>query len=125
MTPPIVNVQKGNKSTPATNPDSTEKSGWYWSEFGGGWYKTGELLEKERREEAEKLAREASQPTATSTTTISEAQAAEIRAQVRQAINEGFAKARSKIAEIPKSGTTNPSPVVIDLVTPSPSPQLG
>ena len=80
-------------------------------------------MEKERREEAEKLAREASQPTATSSTTISEAQAAEIRAQVRQAINEGFAKARSKIAEVPKSGTTNPSPSVIDLVTPSPSPQ--
>ena len=54
MTPPVVNVQKGNKSTPATNPDSTEKLGWYWSEFEGGWCKTGELLEKERREEAGK-----------------------------------------------------------------------
>ena len=68
-----------------------------------------EQIEKEQREEAEKLAREASQPTTISGTTISEAQAAEIRAQVRQAINEGFAKARSKIAEVPKSGTTNPS----------------
>ena len=47
----------------------------------------GELLEKERRQEAEKLVSEASQPTATSSTTISEAQAAEIRAQVRQAKN--------------------------------------
>ena len=67
--------------------------------------------------------REALQPTAASSTTISEAQAAEIRAQVRQAINEGFAKVRSKIAEIPKSGITKPSPSVIDLVTLSPSPQ--
>ena len=66
---------------------------------------------------------EASQPTTISVSTISEAQAAEIRAQVRQAINEGFAKARSKIAEVPKSGTTNPSPFVINLVTPSPFPQ--
>ena len=60
MTPPIVNVQKGNESTPATNPESKEKSGWYWSEFGGGWYKTGELLEKKRRQKAEKLVNEAS-----------------------------------------------------------------
>ena len=84
----------------------------------GRWIKTAEL-----REEAEKLASEASQPTATSSTTISEAQAAEIKAQVRQAINEGFAKARANVAEVSKSGTTNPSPSVIDLVTPSPSPQ--
>ena len=69
----------------------------------------------------EELACEDSQPTATSSTTISAAQATEIRAQVRQAINEGFAKACSKIGEIPKSGMTNPSPSVIDMVTSSTS----
>ena len=62
-----------------------------------------ELLEKERRdaEEAKKLAGEASQPT-TSSTTISLVQATEIRAQIRQAIQEGFAKARAPMGEIPK-----------------------
>ena len=59
----------------------------------------------------------------TSSTTISEAHAADIKAQVQQAINEGFAKARTNVAEVSKSGMTNPSPSVIDLVTPSPSPQ--
>ena len=77
----------------------------------------GNYWKKRRREEAEKLAPEVSQPTATSNTTISHAQAAEIRAHVRQAINEGFAKARSKMAEVPKTGIANPSPSVIDLVT--------
>ena len=91
--------------------------------MGERWFKTKEQIGKEQREEADKLAREASQPTTISGTTFSEAQAAEICAQVRQAINEGFAKARSKIAEVPKSGTTSPSPSVIDLVTPLPSPQ--
>ena len=36
---------------------------------------------------------------------------------------EGFAKARSKIGEIPKSGMANPTPSVIDLVTSSSPPQ--
>ena len=75
---------------------------------------------------------EASEPT-TSSMTISEAKAAEIRAQVRQAIQEGFAKARAPMGGIPKehklhqnafffdakSGTADPSKSVIDLVTPS------
>ena len=95
-------------------------------------------MEKERREaaRAEELVGEASQPTSSSTT-ISEAQAAEIRAQIRQAIQEGFAKARSQMGEIPKeqkmpqdtvsfsakSGMANLAPSIIDLVTSSiPSP---
>ena len=71
--------------------------------------------------------------------TISTAQATEIRAQVRQAIQEGFAKARAPMGRIPKkhklyqnafyfdakSGTADPSKSVIDLVTPSTiSPQV-
>ena len=90
-------------------------------------------MEKERRQEAEKLVIEASQSIATSSTTISAAQATEIRAQVCQAIQEGFVKARAPMGEIPKehkmhqnvpsfsakSGTANPSHSVIDLVTSS------
>ena len=45
---------KQTKPTPNTNPDSEGKSCLYYSEFGGGWYKIGELLEKEKRERAEK-----------------------------------------------------------------------
>ena len=60
LAPPNVKVQKGNKFTPATNLEVNDKSGWYWSEFGGGWYKTGELLEEEQRQKAEKLVSEAS-----------------------------------------------------------------
>ena len=68
------------------------------------------------------MACEASQPIATSSTMIIAAQAAEICAQVCQAINEGFPKARSNIREIPKSSMANPTPYVIDLVTSSTSP---
>ena len=74
------------------------------------------------QKKGENLTGEASQPT-TSSTTISKAQAAEIRAQVRQAIQEGFAKARAPMGGIPKehklyqnafsfdakSGTADPS----------------
>ena len=61
MTPPAVNVQKENESAPDTNPEPKDKTGWYYSEIGGGWYKMGELLEKERKEaaRAKKLAGEA------------------------------------------------------------------
>ena len=126
---------KGTKSDVDTIPESKSRPGWYYSELSDRWCKTQELLEKERREaeEAEKLAGEASQPTITSGTTISTTQAAEICAQVRQAIQEGFAKARAPMGEIlkehkmhqdvpslsAKSGTANPSPSVIDLVTSS------
>ena len=48
---------------------------------------------RDQAERAEELPRAASQPTSSSTM-ISEAQAAKIRAQVRQAIQERFAKAR-------------------------------
>ena len=123
LSPPEVTIKEKQKNAPNTKPEREGPPGWYYSEFSERWCKTEELLGKEQREEAGKLAREASQPTATSSTMISEVQAAEIRAQVRQAINEGFAKARSKIAEVPKSGITHPSPFVIDLVTSSPSPQ--
>ena len=58
---------------------------------------------KERRDakKAEKLVGETSQPT-TSNTTISSAQVVEIHAQVCQAMQEGFAKARAQSGEIPK-----------------------
>ena len=78
---------------------------------------------KNKGRKQKKLAYDALQPTAASNTTISEAQAAQIRAQVRQAINEGFAKAHSKIGEIPKSSMANPTPSVIDMVISSPPPQ--
>ena len=137
MTPPTVNIQKGTKSAPNTNPDPKSRPGLYYSELSDRWYKTEELLGKERRdaEEAEKLVGEASQPTTTSGTMISAAQAAEIRVQVRQAIQERFAKARAPMGEILKEhkmhqdvpsfgaklGTANPSPSVIDLVASSTS----
>ena len=78
---PDVNVKTGIKSAPNTNPDRKGKPGWYYSELSGSWYKTEELLEKERKDakKEEKWVGEASQPT-TSSTTISAAQAAEIRA---------------------------------------------
>ena len=81
MTPPAVNIQKGSKSSPNTNPEPKSRPGWYYSELSDRWYKTEELLEKERRdaEEAEKLAGEASQPTTTFGTMISATQATEIR----------------------------------------------
>ena len=99
----------------------------------GDGTRRGNNWTKNEGEEAEKLAREASQPTATSNTTTSSAQSAEIRAQVRQAIQEGFAKARPQMGEIPKehkmhidtmsfnarSGVANSAPSVIDLVTSS------
>ena len=49
------------------------------SGIGLSWQGDG-LRQSELREEAEKLAGEASQPTATSSTTISDVQAAEIKA---------------------------------------------
>ena len=113
-----VHFQTGIKVDTNANFEPKDKTEWYWSKLAGRWVKTTELLE-----EAKVLASEASQPTATSSTTISEAHAAEVKAQVQQAINEGFAKARTNVAEVSKSGMTNPSPSVIDLVTPSPSPQ--
>ena len=85
------------------------------------------------------MAHEATQPIATSSTTISVAQATEIRAQVRQAIQEGFGKARPQMGEIPKEhkmrqdtmsfnarfGVVNSAPSLIDLVTAlTPSPQV-
>ena len=87
LSPPNVNVQRGNKSAPNTNPEPKDKPGWYYSELSRRWYKIEELLEKERRdvEKAKELAGEASQPT-TFGMTISKAQAAEIRAQVCQAM---------------------------------------
>ena len=117
LSPPGVTIKEKQVNAPNTRLEPKDPPGWYYSELTERWYKTEEQLEEERREEAEKFVREAPQPTTISATTISEAQATEIRAQLRQAINEGFAKARSKIAEVPKSGTTNPSPSVIDLVT--------
>ena len=82
MRPPAVNIQKGTKSAPNTNLEPKSRPGWYYSEMSDRWQKTKELLEKERRDvgEAEKLAGEASQPTATSSTKISVAQAAGNRA---------------------------------------------
>ena len=85
----------------------------------GDGTRRGNNWTKNEGEEAEKLAREASQPTATSNTTIFAAQVAEMHAQVRQAINEGFAKARSNIGKISKSGIANPVPSVINMVTSS------
>ena len=78
MTPPGVNIQKGTKSAPNTNPEPKNRPGWYYSELSYRWCKTEELFEKERREadEAEKLPGETSQPTTTSGTMISAAQAA-------------------------------------------------
>ena len=106
LSPSNINVQRGHNSAPNTNPEPKDKSGWYWSEFGGGWYKTGKLLDKERREatRAEELDGEASQPTSSSTT-ISEAQAAEIRVQVHQAIQEGLPRLAHKWEESQKSRT--------------------
>ena len=49
-----VHFQKGTKSDADTIPEPKDKAGWYYSEFGGGWYKTVELVDKERRERAEK-----------------------------------------------------------------------
>ena len=83
-----VHFQMGIEADTNTNFEPKDETKWYWSKLAGKWIMTSEL-----REEAKILVSEASQPTATSNTTISEAQAAEIKAQVQQAINEGFAKA--------------------------------
>ena len=83
LSPLGVTVKEKETNAPNTRPEAKGPPGWYYSELSERWCKTEEQLEKEQREEAEKFAREASQPTATSSTTISEAQAAEIRAQVR------------------------------------------
>ena len=48
------------KTFPNVRPPPPNKTGWYSSELGGGWYKTAELLEEEEkaeeREKAEKAA---------------------------------------------------------------------
>ena len=96
---------RGLRLIPIPFFEPKDKTEWYWSKLSRRWIKTTEL-----REEAEILASEASQPTTTSSTTISEAQATEIKAHVRQAVNEGFAKARANVAEVSKSGTYKPFP---------------
>ena len=73
-----VHFQTGIEADTNTIFEPKDKTEWYWSKLVGKWIKTSEL-----REEAKILASEASQPTATSSTTISEAQAAEIKAQVQ------------------------------------------
>ena len=100
-----VHFQTGIEADTNTISEPKDKTEWYWSKLAGRWIKTTELLE-----EAKVLASEASQPTATSSTTISEAHAAEVKAHVQQAINEGFAKARTNVAAVFKIWHDKPFP---------------
>ena len=77
--PPKKHVHFGTGIEADTNTifEPKDKTEWFWSKLVGRWIKMAKL-----REEAKILPSEASQPTTTSSTMISEAQAAEIKAQV-------------------------------------------
>ena len=88
-------------STPTLRPEPPSKTGWNWSDFTGGWFKTPELIEEERRaglksdEEIESSIQEFSQTSGTNRstigdTTIDTAEAAMIRKEVRSAIQQAF-----------------------------------
>ena len=105
-----------------------DKTGWYYSELGERWYKTRELIEK-KKEQKQKMAGEASEPTI-SDTTISAVEEAAIHAEVREIMQKKFTVGRATLGtnlgshheDSVKSGTAIPSTSIIDLVTKSTQP---
>ena len=81
------------KSSPDATPEFQNKLGWYWSELGGGWYKTMETLEKEKRERTAKLDSIIEEES----NTIYLEEEARIRAQLHEVMNQKFAANRMQL----------------------------
>ena len=68
-------------SSPHSAPDHPNRPGWYWSELGGGWYKTAETLDKERSARLSSILEEES-------SSISPSEEARIQKEVRTMMNQ-------------------------------------
>ena len=105
-------------------PEPRSKSGWYWSELSERWFKTPELMEKERladlqatvEEEAESSIQKGSQLSGTSRSTIgntfiSPEERARIRDEVRAVIHQTFPGTHLSTVHNSEPGKSGAQPV--------------